>query len=590
MKASMQVYTFRFLGFLLLLLAACTQKRDLSQNTVIVHILAEPSGLHPTNDNNAYQKFIFQSTQKRLMFLDLKEQVLKPDILDEFPEIQSDSLSYRCKIRNGIRWDDGSSMSIEDILFTFKVITCPMVNNPDGKSYFKNLRLIEPVKGSSNEFIIQLNKRYYDNLSMLSFVVVLQKKFHDPQGLLDAYSMSDMLQQTDSLSSSQKIQEFAKNFNASDNGRLPQKLNGLGPYYVSEWNTGSSIILKKKQNWWGKNSVSDYEKAFPEQIIFQVIKDMEPTVLALKKQEVDVSTELSTPALVKLRKRNYFNQNYHSDFLPSFSYTYLGMNMRPAGEQLPYFTDRRVRKALAYCVPVDEIIQVIAKGYGTRIPGFILPAQSDYDKTLPLIPFDLSVSKKLLNEAGWIDSDGDNIRDKLIQGKRVPFSFALSYMLSPVTKEIATMIRNELYKVGIEVRPEPLDFSLFYQKAYKHEFDALLGAWSSSAISEDPRQIWHSENWANNGSNFVGFGNPQSDSLIERANLEMNPIKRKALLQEIQRVVWEEQPYVFLFNATKKAVVHKRFAHGNLYPERPHILLNYLELIPQSKQATPDIP
>jgi ABC-type transport system substrate-binding protein len=70
----------------------------------------------------------------------------------------------------------------------------------------------------------------------------------------------------------------------------------------------------------------------------------------------------------------------------------------------------------------------------------------------------------------------------------------------------------------------------------------------------------------------------------------MNPIKRKALLQEIQREVWEEQPYVFLFNATKKAVVHKRFAHGNLFPERPHILLNYLELIPQSKQATPDIP
>ena len=170
MRASIQFYTFRFLG--ILLLAACTQKRDLSKNNVIVHILAEPSGLHQTNDNNAYQKFIFQSTQKRLMFLDLKEQILKPDILAEYPEIQSDSLSYRCKIRSGIRWDDGTPLSIEDILFTFKVITCPLVNNPDGKSYFKNLRSIEPVKGSPNEFIIQLNKRYYDNLSMLSFVLV----------------------------------------------------------------------------------------------------------------------------------------------------------------------------------------------------------------------------------------------------------------------------------------------------------------------------------------------------------------------------------------------------------------------------------
>ncbi|MFM2285854.1 MAG: hypothetical protein RLZZ543_1351, partial [Bacteroidota bacterium] len=384
--------------------------------------------------------------------------------------------------------------------------------------------------------------------------------------------------------------DFANAFNASDNGRVPSKMNGLGPYALSEWNTGSSLVLKRKEQWWGENSTSKYEKAFPEKIVFQIIKDMEPTVLALKKEQIDFSAELSTPALVKLRRREYFNEQYHSEFLGSFSYTYLGMNMRPEGKRIPYFSDKRVRKALAYCVPVDEIIQVIAKGYATRIPGFILPAQSDFDKELPLIPYDLNVSRKLLEDAGWVDTDGDNVRDKLINGQRVPFSFALSYMVSPVTKEIALMIRSELYKVGIDARPDPMDFTLFYQNAYNHEFDALMGAWSSSALPEDPRQIWHTENWTNHGSNFVGFGNAQTDQLIEKANLEMNPAKRKVLMQQLQRIIWEDQPYVFLFNATKKAVIHKRFAHGDLYAERPHVILNYLELQTFSKQSTPDQP
>ena len=590
MMSKFFIQTAQVVLSLILLFAACTERRDLSQNTVIVHFLAEPGGLHPTNDNNVYQRFIFQCTQKRLMFLDLKEQKLRPDVLESFPEIQPDSLSYICTIRKDIRWDDGSPMTLADILFTFKVITCPLVNNPDGKSYFYNLSEVDSLPGSKDQFVFRLNKRYYDNFSMLSFVIVLQEKFYDPRGILRKYTVRDFQQDEFSAAADPELKAFASNYNASDFGRVPSKLNGLGPYALSEWTTGSSIILKKKQNWWGNNSHSDYEKAYPDKIIFQIIKDMEPTVLALKKQQIDVTTELSTPALVKLRRRDYFNEQYHSEFLGSFSYTYLGMNMRPEKDRTPFFTDRRVRKALAYCVPVDEIIQVIAKGYAKRIPGFILPSQSEYDKNLPLIPNNLNITRELLDDAGWTDTDGDNIRDKIINGERVSFSFALSYMISPVTREIALMIRNELYKAGIDARPDPMDFSLFYQKAYNHQFDALLGAWSSSALPDDPRQIWHTENWEKHGSNFVGFGNAATDEMIEEANVEMDPEKRKRLMQKLQRAVWEEQPYVFLFNASKKAAVHRRFKHGDLYSERPHILLNYLELIPQSQQSVPDQP
>ena len=85
MMSKFSIQTAQVVLSLILLFAACTERRDLSQNTVIVHFLAEPGGLHPTNDNNVYQRFIFQCTQKRLMFLDLKEQKLRPDVLESFP-------------------------------------------------------------------------------------------------------------------------------------------------------------------------------------------------------------------------------------------------------------------------------------------------------------------------------------------------------------------------------------------------------------------------------------------------------------------------------------------------------------------------
>jgi peptide/nickel transport system substrate-binding protein len=557
---------------------SCTHKRDLTKNILLVHFLAEPKSLHLTNDNSAYQRTIFHLTQKRLININITNNKLAPDLLESMPELQNDSLQYVCKLRQGIKWDNGQPLTVADVLFTLKMIICPMVNNPDQKSYFKNLLDVKVDGSDSLVFRIINSKRYFDNASMLSYAVIMQENRWDPNHILRKYSIADFQNATFNPENEKALSELVAQFNASDNGRIPQKFDGLGPYYVSDWQTGSSITLTKKKKWWGEKSNKPEEAAFPEKIIFTIIKDMEPTVLALKKQDIDVSCELSGVALNKLQKRDYFNENYESAFVGSFSYTYVGLNTKPNTSQNPYFTDKRVRRAIAHLVPVEEIIQVIAKGKARRIASFVLPEQAEFNKNLPLIEYNLNKAKSLLDEAGWKDTDGDNVRDKLIGGKRIKFNFQLSYMISPVTKEIVQIIRNEMYKAGIEVGANPLDFSIFYQTVQKHEFDAMLGSWSTSSTPEDPRQLWHTESWKTYGSNFVGFGNEYSDSLIEKANVEMNPAKRELIMGEIQKLVWEEQPYVFLFNATKKIAISKRFENRGMYPERPHILYNYLKL------------
>lgn len=580
-----------FLGLIFsMIMLSCGQKRDLSQNTVIVHFLAEPSGLHPTNDHNAYTYQIFQSTQKRLVTLDLKSGKIIPDALAILPEILDDSMSYRCKIRQDLRWDNGDQLSLNDILFTFKAMVSPCVNNAEQKSYLDNLTDLILSKEDSTEFTIQLKERYFDNLLLLSEVIVLQEAFHDPNHILREYSFSDLKSGNLSDQKNQNLNTFCNEFNSADVGRLPSKMNGLGPYKLAEWQSGSYIILERKAGVSPDASRPEKERALPERMIFKVIRDMEPTILALKKQQIDFSAELSSVALAKLLKRDYFIENYQAGPIESFTFTYLGLNMRPEGNRKPIFTDVRVRKAISYVLPVDEIIHVIAKGQASRLGGFILPKQTDFDPSVKLIPYDPQKAIALLEEAGWKDTDGDRIRDKLIRGNRVPLSFKLAYMISPVTKDIALMIREECLKVGIDAQPDPLEFSYFYQQAFAHEFDAMLGAWSKSARPDDPRQMWHSESWSSHGSNFTGFGSAYSDSLIEEANKELNPAKRKYIMHLLQKEINDQMPYVFIFNATRKLAIHRRFGDVELQPERPHVVFPALQLEPAFASPQADHP
>jgi len=559
------------------LLSACVEHRDLSDNSVIVHILAEPKGLHPVNNNDGYQRMIQQSTQKKLMTVDLATGKLIPDALESAPILQSDSLTYTCILRKGMRWDSGKEVTAADAVFSFKALVCPGIEASDMKSIFANVESVEIDLYDPHSFSVRMKKRYFDNSNLLSYVVLLQRAFWDPKNQLAAYSFKQLAENTNAELIRKELSDFLSTFNHPDKSRLPAQQDGLGPYKLESWQTGSELVLQRKNTWWGDTSNLPQNQNNSERIVFKVIREMEPLILALKREEIDFSPELSAPALLRLQGKTAFNEAYFSGITNSFSYTYMGMNMKPEPGRIPYFTNRQVRRAMALLMPVEEIIAVITKGKAYPIAGFILPGQQDYDNTSKPLQQDVEQAKSLLNEAGWIDTDGDNIRDKIIEGQRVSFSFGLSYMISPVTGELVELIKNTFYAAGIEVRPDGQEFSSFYEQAYAHRFDAMLGAWSSSSQPEDPRQIWHSESWSNGGSNFVGFGSAYSDSLIDEANSELNAAKRKKMMHTIQQVIQDEQPYVFLFNATRKFALHKRFGSSEVFSERPHIWLGSLK-------------
>ena len=570
-------------------LASCVKKRDLSQNTVIAHILSQPDGLHPFNDNSAMRTFVFQYTQKTLIKLDIESLEYIPMLAKEMPTASEDNLSFTYELKDGIKWDDGTPLTAKDVAFSVKLMLSPLTNNAQIRSnYTTVIKSIELDKENPMKFTMHAQNVHWDNKYIFSELYMVQKSLWDKKGVLDNVTFADLL--SDDFKETEALSDWFNAYNNADNSYQPELLVGLGAYQVTEWVASQYITIEKKENWWGKNDSSVYSKSYPDKIIFKIIKEDASAYLALKNQEIDVTYSLGTIKLMKLQEREYFNDNYESAFLDRYAFSYLGMNMKPDGiKRKPYFVDQKVRRAMAYLLPLDEIIEVMMHGKASRQASLISPLKKTYNDTLQLIPLDIEKAKELLAEAGWVDTDGDNIRDKMINGVKTPFSFKLSYMSSPTSKEIVLMIKESMYKAGVVAEPTPMDFTLFYKNAMDHNFDGMLGGWGGSASYSNPMQLWHTSSWVTKGSNFCGFGDAESDALIEAANLTLDPKTHNDALLRLQAKVYEDQPYVFMYSTKRKFAIHKRFNNRGMYYERPGVMLQNLDLkaIFSSKNMTP---
>ncbi len=566
--------------FISVTLASCVKERDLSKNTVIAHISVQPDGLHPFNDNSAIRSYIFNYTQKTLIKLDINSLNYIPSIAKNMPTASEDNLSFKYEIKEGVLWDDGTELNAEDVAFSVKLMLCPLTNNAQIRSnYTTVIKSIEMDPTDPMKFTMNAQNVHWDNKFIFTEIFIQQKSLWDSEGILDNISFENLL--SENFNETEELQKWFNSYNNADNSYQPNLLTGLGAYQVTQWEASQYITIEKKENWWGANDTSVYNQAYPEKIIFKIITEDASSYLALKNQEIDLTTRIGTVKLMKLQEREYFNDNYDSDFLDQYSFSYMGLNMKPDGiKQKPFFVNQKVRRAMAYLVPIDEIIEVMMHGKASRQASLISPLKSTYNDTLKLIPLDIEKAKELLTESGWVDTDGDNIRDKIINGIKIPFSFKLSYMSSPISKEIVLMIKESLYKAGVVAEPTPMDFTLFYKNAMDHKFDAMMGGWGGSASYSNPMQLWHTSSWVTKGSNFCGFGDAESDALIEQANLTLDKEKHNNALLKLQAKVYEDQPYVFLYATKRKFAIHKRFNNRGMYYEKPGVMIQNLELKP----------
>lgn len=562
------------------------------ENTVVFHDIGEPDDMHPTNGNSASKTFIHNYTQDYLMASDIVElKGARPGVVKGGPIVSDDELAFTYELRDEPRWDDGTQLTAEDVIFTFKAVKCPLTNNPHAKPYVENIKDIVIDKENPRKITFLMKKKYIQNIVFLTDYPLLQETYWDPNKTMRKYSFAQLDDPAFDSDANADLNAWATEFNDAKYSRKPEFLVGMGPYEFVEWKPGQSYTLVRKKNHWTADIVepNEYQTAYPEKIIFKINTDPNSQGLEFKTQALDASTYLSVKKLLELQEDEKFNANYHSRFTNTYNYSYMAFNCRPDGvEHKKFFDDKRVRRAVGLLVPVDQINMVLNKGKNKRMVGPVSPLKKEYNNDLDLLQHDVEGAKALLEEAGWTDTDGDNIRDKVVDGEKLSFEFDLHYMTTSIAwRDEAQMISEALYEAGLKCNIVPLDFSVHYDRARNHKFDAMLAAWAGSSVPEDFTQIWHTESWASKGSNFTGFGDAKSDALIDSLKYELDMEKRIPMVQELQATIYDEQPYVFLFASTRRNVIHKRFGNADMYFERPGVLLNNLKLLSSSSIAAP---
>lgn len=259
---------------------------------------------------------------------------------------------------------------------------------------------------------------------------------------------------------------------------------------------------------------------------------------------VELERYLESPEYKKEQQKG--NAIRRLDFLQR-RYTYLGWN-----EKRNLFASKKVRQALTLAIDRARLIRQNLNGQGVEITGPFFYGSPENDPELAPYPFDPDKAKLLLAEKGWYDSVGDGVLHKVIDGKSVPFSFSLVYFVKdPIAKINCEQIAQSLKQIGIDCRLSGMDIADLSAAFEDKDFDALYLSWSLAAPPEDPRQLWHSEGKDVKGSsNMIGFQNVLVDRLIEKLQFEKNQEIRTKLFRQLHGVLYEEQPYTFLFSPT----------------------------------------
>ncbi len=493
--------------------AAAVTGAPVDGDWLIQRLSAEPATLNPVTATDVYESTVNGSIYESLVERDNRTLELVP-LLAESWEVSEDRLSYLFTLKKGLTWQDGKPLTSRDVVFTFDIVSDPAVDAPHLRNYYRNLKDVKALDEHRVRFTF--SEPYFKSLEMIGGMSIMPEHI------------------------------FAEgDFNTHPAGRKPL---GSGPYRFVRWETGKEIVLERNEKYWG-------EKPHLKRVIFKIITDETVALQVLKRGELDFMGLTPVQWTRQTRARKFTRDfDKHSYYRPGYSF--IGWNLRR-----PFFSDKRVRRALTMVLDRDSILKNLRYGLGRVVTGNFFFESRDYDKDIQPWPYDPAAASRLLDEAGWVDSDGDGIRDK--DGMAFRFEFTMTSG-SQFAEQMSTILKEELAKVGVEMTIRPLEWALFTNMLDDRTFDAVIMGWSLP-VEADPFQVWHSSQ-TESGSNFIGFANGEADRIIEEARVTFDKDRRVELYQRFHAILHEEQPYTFLFVNKSLVAVSARFENVVVYP------------------------
>ncbi len=568
------IYSHRFIWIILplfqLLYISCGSekpKKELGDFEVVMRIPAEPTGLNSIVNRDAMKSIILPYIMYQPLSIDFEQLKLFPLLAHSLPEVETmadSSVKITLELRPEARWDNGSLITAEDVAFSLKLCLLPDIQNAAIKPGFQHLKSFITYPDAPQKYSLVFSKPYFLAPVLAGDFAIYPAYIYDTLSILKKFSIEQVISGDPLLQSDSALVQFSEAFNSAL--FTHQIVAGCGPYRLKEWQSGKRIILERKKNWWGDEleGSSVFFEAYPARIIFEIIKEESTAIQALKQKKIDgmASVDFKTFALT-LAKDSALTAHYHFYSPEMLAFEYMGLNSRR-----PILQDLAVRRAILHAVSVEDIIATLMYGLGSRVHSYVSSARPEELNTALHNPkFDIAYAAQILDSAGWVDRNGDGIREKKTGNKETALRLQLLINSDNERREkTALMLQSNLREAGIDVSVKTLEMNAYVDALMRNDFDLVLTGIVSSAIETDPFQLWHS---ASKGGNFTGFGNTYSDSLIMAFRNEMSPHKRIEISKQIQAEIHAYHSVLFLNNMHERIVFSKKFKNLTLSKQRP---------------------
>ncbi len=476
-----------------LLAAAIALPQVAGAQTLTVGLKAEPSSIDPhyhnLTPNNAFARDVFD----RLIMPDHKQQ-LKPGLAISWEAI--DDLTWEIKLRQGVKFHDGSPFTADDVVFTFTRAQ-NVANSPSSFGTYLKGKTIKKV--DDHTVLISTERPYPLMPNDLSTFSIISKKYGEGATTEDYNSGKAAI--------------------------------GTGAYKFVEWVPGDRIVLERNDDYWG-------EKPKYQSVLIKPIKSGPSRVAALLAGDVDFIDNVPTVDIGHLRKESELT------VMDSISNRVIYLHLDHARDNSPFvrangggeiknpLKDLRVRTAISMAINRDAIIEHVMEGIAIKAGQLLPEGFFGVSPNLQPVAYDPEGAKKLLAEAGYPDGfeltiHGPN--DRYINDTK-----------------ICEAVAQMLTRVGIKTQVETMPKAIYFKRASRGgpdktpEFSFILVGWGAGTgeASSPLKSLLHTYD-ASKGfgaSNRGRYSNPEVDALVEEALATVDEAARQDLLAKATEI------------------------------------------------------